>query len=105
MRQIGGEQQQAVLLRRKDTTGDGSIRKRNRHHMAEIIFWRLKFQFTTGIFLLGSHIKNSTELSIAMGVRLALGVSTRAWYGVRVNHLYCEHMTVAQCITRLSLRY
>ena len=70
MRQIGGEQQQAVLLRRKDTTGDSSIREGDRHHMAEIIFRCLKFKFTTGVFLLGSHIENSTELSVAMGVLL-----------------------------------
>ena len=36
--------------------------------MAEVIFWSLKFQFTTGVILLGADIKNRTELGIAMGM-------------------------------------
>ena len=66
MAQIRREHQQPMGHLRENTTGHCGLAERNRHHMAEVIVGRLKFQLPFFVRRIRQQIQDRTQLGVAM---------------------------------------
>ena len=81
MAQVRGEHQKTVGQRREHTTRDSRVAVRNRHHMAEVIVWCLKFQLPALVGRIRQHVKDRAQLGIAVAVEIHRSAIPRTHHG------------------------
>ena len=97
MAQVRKEHQQPVGHRREHTTGQGVV-VGDRHHMAEVIVGRLKFQLPAFVRRIRQHKEDCTQLVVAMAVQINRSAIPGTHHGT--GFLDVGHKTVIQAKQR-----